>query len=133
MDGRAVVLRDGQVAPQLLIIAHVRLPPDPALTVRLAGKLGMSSGPCEAAGTRGSAGPGGFGGPAVKRLLAADEVRVGAGREAELECEQLERRGAGQEGFGVRDRDNPTRCAGDADALPRFVTSIARILAATTH
>jgi arginase len=28
---------------------------------------------------------------------------------------------------------NPTRCAGDPDALPRFVTSIARILAATTH
>jgi arginase len=28
---------------------------------------------------------------------------------------------------------NPTRCAGDADALPRFVSSIARILAATTH
>ena len=72
--------------------------------MRLAGKLGMSSGPCEAAGTRGSARPGRLGGPAVKRLLAADEVRVGAGREAELECEQLERRGAGQEGFGARDR-----------------------------
>jgi arginase len=28
---------------------------------------------------------------------------------------------------------NPTRCAGDPDALPRFVSSIARILAATTH
>jgi arginase len=28
---------------------------------------------------------------------------------------------------------NPTRCAGDPDALPRFVASIARILAATTH
>ena len=28
---------------------------------------------------------------------------------------------------------NPTRCAGDPDALPRFVRSIARILAATTH
>jgi arginase len=28
---------------------------------------------------------------------------------------------------------NPTRCAGNPDALPRFVTSIARILAATTH
>ena len=28
---------------------------------------------------------------------------------------------------------NPTRCAGDPDALPRFVTSISRILAATTH
>ena len=28
---------------------------------------------------------------------------------------------------------NPTRCAGDPDALPRFVGSIARILAATTH
>ena len=27
---------------------------------------------------------------------------------------------------------NPTRCAGDPDALPRFVTSISRILAATT-
>jgi arginase len=27
---------------------------------------------------------------------------------------------------------NPTRCAGDPDALPRFVTSIARILTATT-
>jgi arginase len=27
---------------------------------------------------------------------------------------------------------NPTRCAGDPDALPRFVSSIARILAATT-
>jgi arginase len=28
---------------------------------------------------------------------------------------------------------NPTRCAGAPDALPRFVASIARILAATTH
>ncbi len=28
---------------------------------------------------------------------------------------------------------NPTRCAGDPGALPRFVSSIARILAATTH
>src|ERR1700733_13652254 len=28
---------------------------------------------------------------------------------------------------------NPTRCAGDPDALPRFVSSIARILAATAH
>jgi arginase len=28
---------------------------------------------------------------------------------------------------------NPTRCAGDPDALPRFVSSIARVLAATTH
>jgi arginase len=28
---------------------------------------------------------------------------------------------------------NPTRCAGDPDALPRFVSSIARILAATTY
>jgi arginase len=28
---------------------------------------------------------------------------------------------------------NPTRCAGDPDALPRFVSSIARILAATIH
>jgi arginase len=28
---------------------------------------------------------------------------------------------------------NPTRCAGDPDALPRFVRSIARILAATIH
>ena len=28
---------------------------------------------------------------------------------------------------------NPTRCAGDPDALPRFVSSVARILAATTH
>jgi arginase len=28
---------------------------------------------------------------------------------------------------------NPTRCAGDADALSRFVTSISRVLAATTH
>ena len=28
---------------------------------------------------------------------------------------------------------NPTRCAGDPDALPRFVSSIARILTATTH
>jgi arginase len=28
---------------------------------------------------------------------------------------------------------NPTRCAGDPDALPRFVTSIARILTATPH
>jgi arginase len=28
---------------------------------------------------------------------------------------------------------NPTRCAGDPDALPRFVRSITRILAATTH
>jgi arginase len=28
---------------------------------------------------------------------------------------------------------NPTRCAGDPHALPRFVSSIARILAATTH
>ena len=28
---------------------------------------------------------------------------------------------------------NPTRCAGDPDALPRFAASIARILAATTH
>jgi len=27
---------------------------------------------------------------------------------------------------------NPTRCAGDPDALSRFVTSIARMLAATT-
>jgi arginase len=28
---------------------------------------------------------------------------------------------------------NPTRCAGDPDVLPRFVSSIAGILAATTH
>jgi arginase len=28
---------------------------------------------------------------------------------------------------------NPTRCAGDPDALPRFISSIARILAAATH
>ena len=28
---------------------------------------------------------------------------------------------------------NPTRCAGDPAALPRFVTSITRILAATSH
>jgi hypothetical protein len=28
---------------------------------------------------------------------------------------------------------NPTRCAGDPDTLPRFVASIARIFAATTH
>jgi arginase len=28
---------------------------------------------------------------------------------------------------------NPTRCAGDPDALPRFVSSVARILAAMTH
>jgi arginase len=28
---------------------------------------------------------------------------------------------------------NPTRCAGDSDALPRVVTNIARILAATAH
>jgi arginase len=28
---------------------------------------------------------------------------------------------------------NPTRCAGDPDVLPRFVSSIARVLAATTH
>ena len=28
---------------------------------------------------------------------------------------------------------NPTRCAGDPDALLRFVSSIARILAATAH
>ena len=28
---------------------------------------------------------------------------------------------------------NPTRCAGDPDALPRFAGSIARILAATIH
>jgi len=28
---------------------------------------------------------------------------------------------------------NPTRCAGDPDALPRFVSSIARILTATTR
>jgi len=28
---------------------------------------------------------------------------------------------------------NPTRCAGDPDALLRFISSIARILAATTH
>jgi arginase len=28
---------------------------------------------------------------------------------------------------------NPTRCAGDPDALPRFAASIARILAATIH
>jgi arginase len=28
---------------------------------------------------------------------------------------------------------NPTRCAGDPDTLPRFVRSIARILAATAH
>jgi hypothetical protein len=28
---------------------------------------------------------------------------------------------------------NPTRCAGDPDALPRLVSSIARILAATIH
>jgi arginase len=28
---------------------------------------------------------------------------------------------------------NPTRCAGDPDALPRFVRSIVRILAAATH
>jgi arginase len=28
---------------------------------------------------------------------------------------------------------NPTRCAGDPDALPRLVSSIARIFAATTH
>ena len=28
---------------------------------------------------------------------------------------------------------NPTRCAGDPGALPRFVSSIARILAATAH
>jgi arginase len=28
---------------------------------------------------------------------------------------------------------NPTRCAGDPDALRRFVASIARILAAMTH
>jgi arginase len=28
---------------------------------------------------------------------------------------------------------NPTRCAGDHEVLPRFVSSIARILAATTH
>ncbi len=28
---------------------------------------------------------------------------------------------------------NPTRCAGDPDALPRFVRSVAGILAATTH
>ena len=28
---------------------------------------------------------------------------------------------------------NPTRCAGDPDALPRFVTSITRILALTSH
>jgi arginase len=28
---------------------------------------------------------------------------------------------------------NPTRCAGDPDVLPRFVSSVARILAATTH
>ena len=28
---------------------------------------------------------------------------------------------------------NPTRCAGDPDALPRFVNSVARILAATTY
>lgn len=28
---------------------------------------------------------------------------------------------------------NPTRCAGDPDALPRLVTSISRILAATDH
>ena len=28
---------------------------------------------------------------------------------------------------------NPTRCTGDPDALPRFVSSIARILTATTH
>ena len=64
----------------------------------------MSGGPCQAAGTRGLSGTGGFGGLAVKRLLAADEVGVGADREAELEGEQLERHGAGQEGFGARDR-----------------------------
>jgi arginase len=28
---------------------------------------------------------------------------------------------------------NPTRCAGDPAALPRFITSITRILAATIH
>src|SRR5580658_4320685 len=28
---------------------------------------------------------------------------------------------------------NPTRCAGDPDALPRFISSIARILTAATH
>ena len=28
---------------------------------------------------------------------------------------------------------NPTRCAGDPDALPRFAASITRILAATIH
>jgi hypothetical protein len=28
---------------------------------------------------------------------------------------------------------NPARCAGDPDTLPRFIPSIARILAATTH
>jgi hypothetical protein len=28
---------------------------------------------------------------------------------------------------------NPTRCAGDPAALARFVTSIARVLAATIH
>ena len=28
---------------------------------------------------------------------------------------------------------NPTRCAGDPDALPRFAASIARILAVTIH
>jgi hypothetical protein len=28
---------------------------------------------------------------------------------------------------------NPTRCAGDPEALARFVASITRILAATTH
>jgi len=28
---------------------------------------------------------------------------------------------------------NPTRCAGDPDALPRFASSVARIMAATIH
>jgi hypothetical protein len=58
----------------------------------------MCSGPC------GSAGAGGFGDLAVERLLTADEVGVGADREAKLEREHLQRDGAGQEGFGVRDR-----------------------------